>query len=326
VIIDWHSHWIPPGLAARVAALRRLPVAPEFLDVEARRRHLAAAGIARQVISWPTTFGLDALLPLAETRALYREFNDRLGELTAGWPEQFSGLAAVPTADPAAAADELERSAAEAGLIGAVVPADAFLTPAGAAHFAPLLAAAQRRRSHLYVHPGPTGLRVAGHDPIEFLRIDAGSPRWLLETGARLGAAALTLETSSLLAPYPDVTVHVAMLGGHLGWIAETLAERARRSGDAAGSVSPLRRIYVDSGIMKPGGRALALAVAEFGADRILFGSDYPQFGTADPGLAFQSAGLAEDVRRRILHDNGVRLLASRTAAGAAPPNAPASP
>ena len=268
-----------------------------------------AAGIGRQVISWPTTFGFDALLPIPEAAAFYREYNALLGKLVARRPDRFSGLAAVPAAEPEAAAAELTRAQTELGLIGAVVPADAFLTPAGAALYAPLLAAAQRLSSHLYVHPGPTGLPAAGHVPIEFLRVDSSGGRWLLEAGTRLGAAALTLETGGVLDSYPSVSVHVAMLGGHLAWIAETLAEQSRKNPGGSPLVSPLKRIFVDTGIMKPGGRELALAVSAFGADRILFGSDFPMFSTRQPGEAFEQCGLDDDARRMILLGNGRRLL-----------------
>jgi predicted TIM-barrel fold metal-dependent hydrolase len=190
-----------------------------------------------------------------------------------------------------------------------VVPADAFLTLAGAKLYIPLLAAAQRLRGHLYVHPGPTGLPVTGHVPIEFLRVDSSSGRWLLETGTRLGAAALTLETSGILDTYPSLSVHVAMLGGHLAWIAETMAEQARRSSNDSPLVSPLKRIFVDTGIMKPGGRELAIAVSVFGARRILFGSDFPLFGTQQPEAAFRNSGLDGDTQRMILLENGRQLL-----------------
>jgi 5-carboxyvanillate decarboxylase len=308
-IIDWHSHWIPPSLADQVARHRKLPPAPEFFDVDARLKHMDAAGIERQVISWPTTFGFDAILPVAETAAFYHRYNTLLGELVARQPDRFSGLAAVPMADPEAAATELTRAQTGLGLIGAVVPADAFLTAAGAVLYTPLLAAAQRLCSHLYVHPGPTGLPVTGHIPIEFLRVDSSSGRWLLEVGTRLGAAALTLETSGLLDSYPAISVHVAMLGGHLGWIAETLVERAQKGSADSPLVFPLKRIFVDTGIMKPGGRELAIAVSAFGADRILFGSDFPLFGTQQPRVAFQHSGLDGETQRMILTGNGKRLL-----------------
>jgi predicted TIM-barrel fold metal-dependent hydrolase len=311
-VIDWHSHWIPPGLAAEVARHRKLPPAPEFFDVEARLRQMDAGGIERQVISWPTTFGFDALLPIAEAAAFYQKYNALLGELVTQRPDRFSGLAAVPTADPEAATAELARARTELGLMGAVVPADAFLTVAGAELYTPLLAAAQRLSGHLYVHPGPTGLPVAGHAPIEFLRVDSSSGRWLLEAGTRLGAAAFTLETSGILDSYPSLTVHVAMLGGHLAWIAETLREQAQRSSNGRPLVSPLKRIFVDTGIMKPGGRELALAVSAFGAKRILFGSDFPLFGTQQPNAAFRHSDLDGDTQRMILVENGRQLLSRK--------------
>lgn len=308
-IIDWHSHWIPPSLAESVIRHRKLPTAPEFFDVDSRLRHMDAAGIGRQVISWPTTFGLDALLPIAEAAAFYQEYNALLGELVARRPDRFSGLAAVPMADPEAAALELARAQTGLGLIGAVVPADAFLTPDGALVYTPLLSTAQRLGSHLYVHPGPTGLPVARHMPIEFLRVDSSNGRWLLEAGTRLGAAALTLENSGILDPYPSVSVHVAMLGGHLAWIAGTMTERSRKSKEDAPLVFPIKRIFVDTGILKQGGPEVAAAVSAFGADRILFGSDFPQFGPLQPKAAFQHSGLDEHTQQMILLENGNRLL-----------------
>ena len=309
MIIDWHSHWIAPDIAAEVAAHRRLPTAPEFCDVEARLRHMDAAGVERQVLSWPTTFGVEAALDPEGAASLYQRSNDRLAALLSQRPDRFSGLAAVPTASAEAAAAELERTHGFEGFIGAVVPADAFLTPDGGRLFAPLLMAAQRRRSHLYVHPGPVALPIAGHDPIAFLRVDKGDGRWLLESGTRLGAAALTLETSDLLDPFPDVSVHVAMMGGHLAWIAETLSDRAARRGGDPRIVSPLRRIRVDTGIVKQGGLAVELAAALFGTDRLLFGSDFPLFSTRAPAEFFGASRLDAADRHRILCGNGRSLL-----------------
>jgi predicted TIM-barrel fold metal-dependent hydrolase len=311
LIIDWHSHWIPARLAARAAELRKLPAAPEFSDVDARLRYMDEAGVGRQVISWPTTFGLDAILPPAETAAFYRIYNDELAALVSGHPDRFSGLAAVPVAVPALAVAELERTQQATGIVGAVIPADAFLNLAGAEAHRPLLVAAYKLGRHLYVHPGPTGFAPEGQGPIDFLRREKGSAPWLLETGTRLGAAALTLETSTILDAFPGLSVHVSMLGGHLAWIAETIAFREGNAAGTAQPVWPLRRIFVDVGIVKPGGAAIAHAAAMFGADRMLFGSDFPQFGTRLPAEAFAGSGLDEGTTRKILWENGASLLDS---------------
>jgi len=111
-----------------------------------------------------------------------------------------------------------------------------------------------------------------------------------------------------VLDAFPGLSVHVSMLGGHLAWIAETLAFRSGEQEQPGLPLWPLRRIHVDTGILKPGGRAIAHAVAMFGSDRILFGSDFPQFGTRNPAEAFAACGLEAGAQQRILHQNSDRL------------------
>src|SRR3979490_2172108 len=74
-----------------------------------RIREMDEAGIDVQVISHGA--------PSAQRRAvatavpLARRANDRLHEAVRAHPERFAGFAALPTADPKAAADELETTA-----------------------------------------------------------------------------------------------------------------------------------------------------------------------------------------------------------------------
>ena len=312
LITDWHSHWIPKSLETDIARVRPFPSAPEFWDVSIRLSHMDATGVDRQVVSFPIPFGLEIHLAPDVVRSIYRRYNEALGELARAHPSRFIGLAAVPTDSPDAAAAELLRASREDGLLGAILPADAFLTPEGVQAFAPLLEAAQSLRSHLYVHPGPVALKLPGNGPIGFLRVDSGDARWLLDAGARLAAAALTLESPRILERYPDVTLHVAMLGGHLPWITPTLTERAAKVATAAEVCPPLKRIYVDTGILSPDAATLGAALRAFGEDRILFGSDFPQFSSRRPVLETVGAGLNPSAREKILRQNSRTLLGGR--------------
>ena len=78
-----------------------------------------ANGIDLQVISHvaPAAQGLDG----AEGIARAREANDRLAAAVRAHPDRFAGFATLPTADPRAAADELDRAVHDLGLIGALV-------------------------------------------------------------------------------------------------------------------------------------------------------------------------------------------------------------
>src|SRR5438093_3164443 len=77
------------------------------------------AGIDVQVISHgaPSTQRLD---PATAVR-LARNANDRLAQAVAAHPDRFAAFATLPTPDPQAAADELERTVTTLGFKGAMV-------------------------------------------------------------------------------------------------------------------------------------------------------------------------------------------------------------
>ena len=84
-----------------------------------RLKEMDEAGIDLQVLSHanPGLQGVDAAtgVPLA------RRINDRLREAVDRHPGRFAAFAAVPTADPKAAADELERTVTGLGFKGAMI-------------------------------------------------------------------------------------------------------------------------------------------------------------------------------------------------------------
>ena len=92
----------------------------ELMDIgESRIRYMDAAGIDVQVLSLtmpgPQAFGA------ADAPAVARDANDRIQGAVKAHPTRFAGFAALPTADPAAAAKELERTVGELGFKGAMI-------------------------------------------------------------------------------------------------------------------------------------------------------------------------------------------------------------
>ena len=86
---------------------------------ELRLKEMDEAGIDLQVLSH-TMPGLQKLD--AETAVpLARRANDRLNEAVRAHPDRFAAFAALPTANPKAAADELERTVGRLGFKGAMV-------------------------------------------------------------------------------------------------------------------------------------------------------------------------------------------------------------
>src|SRR6476659_1301776 len=102
------THRWPPPLEARL------------MDIgEGRIAEMDVQGIDMQVLSMVQP-GLEHS-PAAKAVPVAGAFNDRVAEAIAAHPDRFAGFAALPTADPAAAAQELARAVNELGLKGALV-------------------------------------------------------------------------------------------------------------------------------------------------------------------------------------------------------------
>ena len=329
-IIDWHTHWLSPRalqtLSARNTApyvrakddshyeffvnssvlVKTLPIGPSFFDGPTRIAHLDEVGIDRQLISWPTTLGVDPALDAAASRELFGQYNDDLAALIAQYPQRLIGVAALSTSDIAWSARELERAHRELGFIGAVLPAGAFLSAKSAAAITPILEVAQKYGSHLHLHTGlahPSVPDQWSHAPAR----EAGTARWLLESTAQFASAWITLALSDALDPYPDVSFQLAMLGGVLPYLAASIEARGLKEG-LPSQLPRLRRVYIDTGVLGSNLGALKLAVDVLGAEHVLFGSDYP-LGPSGPVLAaIRASGLAPRQIDTIL-GNGAQLL-----------------
>ena len=344
--IDWHGHWIGPTvvdlMTKRMTAPRYVvnekhevfsiargterPARPQeasWFDVEERIRNLDAAQVQRQVISWVGASFEGALSP-EEARPLWRAQNDDLAALVKKYPNRFSGLATLPTANAQWAADELERAHRELGLIGATLPLDAFVTLEGARALAPVFAVAQKNHSHIMIHRGPASTAIPGALPEAGatnayfgltqppVKGDYATARTTLITSTHLATGVITLALTDFLDAYPDVTVQMAMIGGSISFVAEQI-EFAEAGARIPSSLKKFRRIYVDTGNSGRGPRGIAMAAQVFGADRILFGSDYGPSASIQPYIdSVRSAPISASDKEAIFVKNGRTLLASK--------------
>ncbi|MBI2291747.1 MAG: amidohydrolase [Betaproteobacteria bacterium] len=324
MVIDCHAHWIPPEVAdslrQRRAAPRiaHTPDGERFFTYQGNRRFDAALGdlnvrrslmrrhgIATQLLSLAGLFGIDCL-PVEESAPLVRAFNNAVIEAQRAFPDEFAGLAALPLADIGRACSELERVCAE-GIRGAILPADGFRTVSEAARFIPLFDLGERVRCHFFVHPGP--IEPVPEVQLRDLRDDsAWQRRIVLATQARLSEVMTTLNFSGYLDSYPNVTVQVANLGGTIPFLLERMDEVAREQpGDDAPPSMRTRRCYVDTASFGP--RAIEMAVACYGADRVMLGTDCPIFDSARMMQSLAEARLDTKTRERVCFRNAYEML-----------------
>ncbi len=339
VLVDWHSHYASnaevrffsargqaPRIVTSAEGISRLqnvdtasfaagaPAVFSASDIPARIRHLDQYGIQHQLLTQTVALGLDATIPLEELRPLFRAYNDELAGVLQRHPKRFFGVAALPTGDPDWAAAELDRAHRDLGFIGGSLPLNAFATLEGARTLAPIFAAAQRHRSHFFIHRAPASSRVPGQPPV-IIPADTDYARWPLISNSHLAAGGITLGLSDFLDPYPDVTVQIIMLAGFLPYLIDAIVPAAEKAG-VKDPLDKLRRLYIDPGPYSRIGDWVTLAATKLGADRILFGTDYGVNGGSNgdvgPALATLDGALTPEQRKLIYVDNSRRLLQAK--------------
>ena len=164
-VIALEEHYYDRELAATFDGPEgRAPEIRRRLDDlgELRLREMDEAGIDVQVISHgaPSAQRLDQ----ATAVRLARDANDRLAQAIAAHPDRFAAFAALPTPDPKAAADELERTVTRLGFKGAMVHGLTNGVFFDDKRFWPIFERAQALDVPLYVHPAvPHGAVVEAY-------------------------------------------------------------------------------------------------------------------------------------------------------------------
>ena len=155
-IIAIEEHYFDPDLTKHFSKEDALPIElqKQLEDVdELRLKEMDDAGVDVQVLSLapPATqcLGADSAATIA------KHTNDRLAEIVQTHPDRFAGFAALPTADPTAAAQELERTVNDLGFKGAMIHGltnNVFLDDK---RFWPIFERAASLDVPIYLHPGP---------------------------------------------------------------------------------------------------------------------------------------------------------------------------
>jgi 2,3-dihydroxybenzoate decarboxylase len=275
----------------------------------ARLKSMDDCGIDVQVLSHgaPSTQRMDAETAV-KVAALA---NDGLAELINAHPNRFAGFAALPTADPQAAANELERAVDKLGFKGAMIHG---LT--GGEHFFdkqqfwPIYERAQALDVPLYIHPAnphPTVVDIYLADYAEaFPGIVNAGWGFTMETAT----AGIRIVLSGVLDEYPDVKIILGHLGETLPfllWRIDMAVNRPGNDGVAFRDAFCSHFYITTSGFFSD--PALLCCIQEMGADRTLFAIDYP-FVPNEPGPKWMERLMlnAED-KAKILHGNAERLL-----------------
>jgi 2,3-dihydroxybenzoate decarboxylase len=275
---------------------------------ELRLQEMDEAGIDLQVLSQsaPSLQRLDAKTAAEAAPGL----NDRLAETVRRNPARYAAFAALPTPDPKAAADELERCVVRLGFKGAMIHGQTNGQYHDDKRFWPIFERAAALDVPLYLHPAAPNKAIIDATVKEYVEEYPG----LLSAGFgftfETSTQALRLVLSGLFDKYPKLKIILGHLGEGLPFLIWRINHSLSRPGNKTLSFRDAfsGHFYVTtSGFFSH--PALLCCVMELGIDRILFSVDYPFIENKPAVEWMRTVPLCAEDREKMLHGNAERLL-----------------
>jgi aminocarboxymuconate-semialdehyde decarboxylase len=313
----------PPGLALQ----KRMSGIPVLVDLDRRLRMMDRHEGYVQLLTLANP-PLEIVAPPSLSPDLARLANDGMAEIVAAHPDRFPGfVASLPMNNPEAALGEIARAIDTLGATGVQMFTNVAGRPLDEPDYQPLFAEMAARGLPIWLHPARPAT-VADYVGETRSKYDLWwAFGWPYETTLAMGR----LVFSGLFDRHPAlkiITHHMgAMIPYFEGRVGGGLDQLGRRSDDVddAAALGRLRRRPIEYFRMFYGDTALFGAhhamecgLAFFGADRILFGTDFPFDPEGGPGFIRDTIGAMERMRAsevdkaKIYEGNARRMLRLR--------------
>ena len=307
-MIEIRKQWMGrTGFPSSVDPQATPTVHPRLVDIEEFRLPLMdESGITMQVLSTSSP-GIQGIAEPAAAVTVSKKVNDALAEIVRRHPDRFAGFASLPTQDPKAAADELERAVTQLGFKGAMIQGHTHGEYLDEQKYWVLWERVEALQAPIYLHVQEPcfGREIYnGHDE---LRGPAWS--WVAETATH----ALRIVGSGVFDAFPKAT----LILGHMGEGLPYLLGRFDEGVAMAFKPRKLRKLFSEyireniavttSGKYKP--EALVCAISAMGADRILFAADYPWVTPREAVEHLERCPIDHADKEKICHLNAERLL-----------------
>jgi predicted TIM-barrel fold metal-dependent hydrolase len=311
-VIALEEHYADPAVLARgdgAGGGRLAHLVSKLTDLgELRLGEMDAAGIDFQVISHaPSAIQqIDA----SEARQLATQANDRLHDAVDRNPERFAGFAALPTGDPKAAADELERTVRQLGFKGAMIHGRTRDEFHDLQKFWPIYERAQQLDVPIYIHPGPPHPAVQQAYYADYLADYPGlsSAAWgfTIDTANQV----VRMILSGLFDAYPNLKIIIGHMGEGIPFLVDRIDESLNRPG---GKTIPFKDIFCKHFWITTSGHfstpALLCALLEMGIDHILFSVDWPYVDNLPGARWMETLPLSAEDKEKMLNRNARQLL-----------------
>jgi len=336
-VIDVFCHWLPREYVEAALARARRPLhmleraaaIPAMTDPDARRAAMDEFEGYRQVPSLASP-PIELVADAVSAPELARIANDAQARSVAAEPERYLGfVAAVAMNNPDGAVAEAERAVKTLGAAGVQVFTNVNGRPLDEPRYGPLFELMAELDRPLWLHP------ARGMDRPDYLVEDVSKLElwWALGWPYETSLAMARLAFAALFDRWPEIKIITHHAGGMipvtagrfemgmttlLGTRTPQAHAEAVRTELAEPPAQALRRFYADTATF--GCRAgIEAALAFFGVDHLLFGSDMPFDATGGPGYVRATLATLERMsvndqhRGQILRGNAARILKLET-------------
>lgn len=280
----------------------------ENLDIGAKRiANMDANGVDLQVLSFgspgPQAFGADVAIPMA------RDANDRLHAAVKAHPTRFAGFAALPTADPKAAADELERCVKTLGFKGAMIHSHQQGEFLDAKKYWPMWERAAKLDVPIYLHPALPAAALVNSYFEGYEELARAPWGFAVDTSCHF----LRLVFSGLFDAYPNLKIILGHLGEMLPFAMHRLNDHSMAAAKRRGLKKQPIQYLRDNMIVTTSGNwfepAFVCTLLALGADNIVFAIDWPYESNKAGMEFFNKLSISDADKAKIAHLNAERLL-----------------
>ena len=303
------EHWMPqtgkpPEFTPSINPAEMSHVLPLLGNFELRLPVMEESGITMQVLAPVGIRVPDRSMAVA----IIKRINDTQAEIIGKYPGRFAGYAALPTVDPKAAADELERAVTQLGFKRTMVFGQVNGEYFDEQKFWPIWERAEGLGVPIYLHP---------MDPPSWAtKMYEGHPEllgpgwsWTVDTANH----ALRIIGAGVFDVFPKTTLILGHMGESLPYLLGRLDEGYRM----AFKTRKLKKLFSEyvkenivittSGRYRP--ETLICAISAMGIERVLFAVDYPFVAPKDAVQQIESTPISDTDKEKIYHLNAERWL-----------------
>jgi aminocarboxymuconate-semialdehyde decarboxylase len=302
-ILDCHFHWYPAEVEAglnRANGATRMHTR-DWSNLEFQLARMDDLGHRVDVISSTGPFtGLFTNIAHEDSLRLTRLYNELMAQAQREHPDRVWGTCVLPLLDTDAALAELEYAVGTLGLIGVNLPGRIGPTDnIDAPRLAPLYQRIEELGVPIFVHPNDEAFEpvLDGYD---------GALHLSLGRVIDVSVSAYRLVLSGLMERHPDLRVAMSHTGGALPYQAGRMD---KNSGAARLPRKPseyLHRMYTDT--VSPHTAGVRFALEFYGADHLMYGSDYPCWDPVAALRIIDELDLDPVSRRQVMYDNAARF------------------